>query len=74
MIFCLTPPAMPGPVVIRRENTADESDEGDAKLPTVTETIDIPPAITPLWHGALKSQPRRRQPGFSRGGGPHRES
>jgi len=74
MVRCLGDPVMPRPVVIRREDTANKSDDRDAKLPTVTETIDIPPAIPPLWHWALKSQSTLRQPGFSRGRGPHRQS
>ena len=74
MIRCMASPAMPRSVVIRREDAADESDDGDPELPAVTETIDIPPAISPLRHRALKSEPRLRQPGFSRGGGTHRQS
>ena len=73
MIRCLSYPAMPRPVVIRREDTANKSDDRDAKLSAVTETIDIPPAIPPLWHWALESQSTLCQPGFSGGGGPHRQ-
>ena len=74
MIRCLTASTMPCPVVIRREHTADESDKGDPELSTLTETIDIPPAIASLRHRALKPQSRLGQPGFSRSRGTHRES
>ena len=34
------------PVVVRRKDTANEGDDGNAMLTAVTQPIDIPPEIT----------------------------